>query len=106
MGGDIAGLIQQHEIGFDANTEAMSWSWQSGDFDLGNGEEMVFLDWLIPDFNTIDSSNPPTISLTVGASAAPNATAVTETQVITPSTDWTHNFGMGGAAVFYQRVGI
>lgn len=65
IGADMAGLLQEHERGYDANGSAMMWSWQSGLFELAEAEEFIFSDFLIPDFVTI--GNPeftPTIEIT------------------------------------------
>lgn len=72
IGADLAGLLQQHEIGYDANGHAMVWSWQTGYFDIADGEDIVFLDWLIPDFVWV---NNPTIDLTVLVQPYPNVAA-------------------------------
>ena len=50
IGADLNGLLQQHEVGYDANGQAMMWSWQAGYSQLGEGEDMVFSDMLIPDW--------------------------------------------------------
>lgn len=102
VGADLGGLLQQHEVGYDANGSAISWSWQTGDFDLAQGEEMILVDWIIPDFVT---SGTPTISLTMGARAAPNAAAVTETMNVTPSTYWTPNFALRGRQFYLAASG-
>lgn len=69
IGSDLAGLLQQHERGFDANGVSMAWSWQSGYFDDGEGEEFIFSDMLIPDFVTIGG---PTITPTIYTQGEPN----------------------------------
>lgn len=102
IGADMAGLLQQHESGYDANGDAMVWSWQTGDFDLAQGEEMILVDWIIPDFVT---SGTPTIGLTVGARPAPNASAVTKTMNVTPSTYWTPNFALRGRQFYLAAAG-
>jgi hypothetical protein len=54
IGADLAGLLQQHEVGFDANGVAMfESSWQGGFVPLGDGEDYQFSDFLIPEFVTI-----------------------------------------------------
>jgi hypothetical protein len=105
VGSDIAGLLQQHEIGYDANGVGMVWSWQTGDFDLANGEEMMLVDWLLPDFSTTASPNPPSIVLTVGARKSANSTPITQTETVTPSTDWTANFALRGRQFFIGAAG-
>lgn len=71
IGADIAGFLQQHEIGFDANGSAMNWMWQTGDFDVLEGEEFIFNDWMIPDMNTNQGANPPTVAFVVTGKQAP-----------------------------------
>jgi hypothetical protein len=105
VGTDIAGLLQQHESGYDANGAGMQWSWQTGDFDLSSGEEIMFVDWLLPDFQTDASPNPPTIVLTVGALKSANSAAITQTETVTPSTDWTANFALRGRQFFIGASG-
>ena len=103
VGADLTGIIQQHERGYNANGEGMVWSWQTGDFDLAQGEEMVLVDWLIPDFATNGTS--PTINLTVGARVASNAPAVTQTKTVTQSTYWTPNFALRGRQFYLAADG-
>jgi hypothetical protein len=62
IGSDFAGLLQQHEVGTDANGTGMQWSWQTGFFDLADGEQFVFADLLIPDHVTTGN---PTINYTI-----------------------------------------
>lgn len=50
IGADLAGLLQEHEQGYDANGQAMLWSWLTGYFDIHDGEDYVFSDFLIPDW--------------------------------------------------------
>jgi hypothetical protein len=61
-GTDLDGIIQQHEIGYDANGSAMLWSWQSADYFVGDGEDISFVDWLIPD---IIALNNPTLRISL-----------------------------------------
>lgn len=72
IGADIAGLLQQHEIGYDANGAGMQWSWQTGYFDIVEGEDFVFADLIIPDNITIGS---PTIYYTIYVTPYPNQPA-------------------------------
>lgn len=74
VGADLDGLLQQHELGYDANGVGMQWSWTTGGFDLAEGEEFVFVDLLIPDSITVGS---PTINYTVTAANYPNAPPIT-----------------------------
>lgn len=94
VGSDIAGLLQQHEIGYDANGVGMEWFWQTGDFDISEGEEMVFVDWIIPDFVGV---NNPTINMEVVVLAYPNAPPVTVGPfTVTDTTVFVPPFGARG----------
>lgn len=51
IGVDSNEIIQQHEIGYDANGVAMSDVFaESGFVDLGEGSDIIFVDQIIPDF--------------------------------------------------------
>lgn len=73
VGADTAGLLQQHEVGFDANGAGMQWSWTSGGFDISEGEDFSFVDMIVPDADTIGN---PTIYYTVTAQLYPNRAPV------------------------------
>lgn len=74
VGADLTGLLQQHEVGTDANGQGMAWSWQSGFFDLTEGEDYPFVDMLIPD--SVTTGNPTieyTVYQTLYSGVAPTA---------------------------------
>jgi hypothetical protein len=50
MGVDAAGLVQQHEIGYNANGQPLTPYAQTGFFDVADGDDYVFVDQIIPDF--------------------------------------------------------
>lgn len=94
IGSDNAGLLQQHELGMDANGSAMLWNWQSGYFDISEGEDFVFVDWLIPDFVLTGNA---TVALNVIALGAPNDNPVTAGPFyVTASTPSVPYFGVRG----------
>jgi hypothetical protein len=43
-------LIQQHERGNNADGESLDWSFETGFFDIEDGENFIYIDRLIPDF--------------------------------------------------------
>ena len=43
-------LVYEHEKGTDANGSAMTASLQSGYFDIGDGDDMMFMKKFVPDF--------------------------------------------------------
>jgi hypothetical protein len=49
MGVDAAGLVQQHEVGVDADGQAMAPSAQTHYFDAQQGDQFIFVDMLLPD---------------------------------------------------------
>ena len=54
---------------------------QSGDFDLGDGDELLFADKFIPDFQLADpggNNNDPEVNILMGAKQYPTATTVTK----------------------------
>jgi len=71
-GADTAGLLQQHEQGYDANGVGMQWSWLTGYFILAEGEEYIFADMLVPDAG--ETLGNPTISYTIYSTAYANQT--------------------------------
>lgn len=50
IGADDNGLLQQHEVGNDADGTAMEWYIESGWFDIAEGQDFVFVDQLLTDF--------------------------------------------------------
>jgi hypothetical protein len=86
IGSDTSGLLQQHEVGLDADGSGMAWSWLTGFFDIAEGEEFAFVDLLIPDNVTIGT---PTINYTVYSTYYPNtAPTATGPFAVTPTTDF------------------
>ncbi len=71
VGADTASLLQQHEIGNDANSLPMIGGWQTGYFDLTEGEDYVFVDLIVPDFTLNTTANQPVISLSMLATNYP-----------------------------------
>jgi hypothetical protein len=51
IGSDGSALLQQHEVGYDANGLPMTGAYaESGFVDLGDGTDIIYVDQLIPDF--------------------------------------------------------
>ena len=63
------GLIYSHETGFDADTAPITSGFTTGYFYIDQGEDMVFIDQIIPDFKfgTYAGSASATIQITVNA---------------------------------------
>lgn len=81
IGADLGGLIQEHEVGFDANGASMQWSWLAGYLMDGEGEEFLFSDWLIPDF-VVEGNSPNVQPLIQTIDFSSN---LPPTQVVVPS---------------------
>jgi hypothetical protein len=68
IGVDGNNLIQQHEMGYDADGVAMADVFaQTGYVDISDGSVFIFVDWLIPDFlwKTINPTTQPRVTITV-----------------------------------------
>ncbi|NQZ74755.1 MAG: hypothetical protein HRT61_01380 [Ekhidna sp.] len=62
IGCDASGVVYEHEVGLNANGEAM-YSWiESADFDIENGDELQFCDRFIPDINNFVGSMSVTLT--------------------------------------------
>jgi hypothetical protein len=66
IGSDLAGVIWQHERGYNAGTVAIDSSFQTGYWAIADGNEMAFVDWILPDmtFSTYGANNPANLSIT------------------------------------------
>lgn len=60
-----ASMIMQHEMGMDANGQAINWMIQTGFFMLSDGEDKVFVDFMIPDFRWRRWQQPQSVSAQV-----------------------------------------
>jgi hypothetical protein len=103
IGADHMGLLQQHELGYDANGTPMVGGWSTGNFDLTDGEDFPFIDLIIPDFNLNTNTGqipitPPVINMSVTAVDYPLATTP---QVLGP---FTINTAIGGTQFIPLRV--
>ena len=50
IGGDALGFVYQHEISPNADGQPMMPSFTTGFFQIAEGDDLTFLDWIIPDF--------------------------------------------------------
>lgn len=87
IGVDGSKLLQQHELGTDADGVAMTGVFaESGYIDLANGEQFIFIDQLIPDF-VWGGSGTQTLTLTIYATNEPGvAPTVYGPYTVTPTT--------------------
>ena len=85
VGADLNGLLQAHEIGYDANGSAMIGGWQTGFFDLTEGEDYPFVDLIVPDF-ALQSVGPaaPVINISLLATNYPIILSTTAPVTVGP----------------------
>lgn len=79
IGTSPEGIIYQHETGEDADGAPMSWSFQTGYWMIADGEDVAFVDLIIPDFKfgTYNGSNGASIEITLYSVMYPGSTART-----------------------------
>ena len=65
IGTDAAGFIWQHELTNDAGGVPMNPSFKSGWWTINDGNELAFIDWIIPDFKFGTYSGAKTASVLV-----------------------------------------
>lgn len=73
IGADASGFIYQHETSENADGAALNYFWQSGAFMLSEGNDFIFLDWMLPDFKygTYSGAQNSTAQITVSAQNYP-----------------------------------
>jgi len=83
-GGSSPGYVYAHEVGYDDDGAPMdNVSIQSGDIDIGDGEQFAFVSRVIPDFKFIgtDGAGPQTVDLIVKMRDAPGGTLVADATI-------------------------
>lgn len=79
-------LVYTHEVGTDANGSAMSCFLQSGYFDIGDGDEMMFMKRFVPDFkDQVGDINVNLFLRTYPETTATNSSL--DPYLVTPTTD-------------------
>lgn len=113
IGFDADGNAWQHEVEnvYSAGTLAMPWMIESGYIDISPGEDIMFLDWIIPD----QVMSGGTVDLTLSAQRYSADTPVTLTGAFTPSTESLNmrlrgrqiaaTFQSAGSTPFFWRLG-
>jgi hypothetical protein len=63
---DLAGILWQHEIGYNAGTVAIDSSFQTGYWSITEGNDMAFVDWILPDmtFSPYGSGTSANLAIT------------------------------------------
>lgn len=67
IGATPDGIIYQHEMGEDAAGQPMSWSFKTGYWMIADGEDVAFVDFVIPDFKygTYNGDGDASIQITL-----------------------------------------
>ena len=78
--------LYEHEVGHDADGQAMTAYIESGDLELAEGEFFMFMNRIIPDFTFLGNQSTASTDITIKGSDFPLETATTlSTSTITPS---------------------
>lgn len=67
IGTDLGGFIYQHELGYNNNTSAIDSFFQTGYWAISEGNDLAFVDWVIPDmqFATYNQAQSIPANLTI-----------------------------------------
>lgn len=65
IGGTSTGLIYQHEVANDADGSPMGEYFETGYNQIAQGEELMFVDWMIPDFRYGKYNAAPSAALNI-----------------------------------------
>lgn len=99
IGGHDDGLVDQHDVGYDASGVAAPWSATTGIAMLTEGTETVFVQDLLPDFATQGTN--PTVSMTVAFYDYPDSPPRMHGPfLLTPFTPVVHPRGRGRGVQF------
>ena len=101
VGADTAGLLQSHEVGNDANGEPMIGGWQTGYFQLTEGEDYPFIDLILPDFALQSTAAAPVITMNLLTTTYPFSLFGASPRTIGP---FTVTSGPGGAGFIPCRA--
>lgn len=76
IGGDASGFVYQHEISPDADGQPMLPTLTTGYFEIGDGDDLSFVDWVLPDFryNYYPDDPAAVLAIQFGIADYPNAT--------------------------------
>jgi hypothetical protein len=86
VNGSGSNYLYEHEVGFDADGEAMTAFIESGDLELAEGEFFMFMSRIIPDFTFNGDQSSAATDIVIKGSDFPLETASTlSTSTITPS---------------------
>jgi hypothetical protein len=99
LAGHSDSYAYQHEVGQNANGQPLNWSISTGAVMINEGDEMMFVDWLLPEFQWGMHNNPATnqaVTVAVSAYRYANDTV--------PTTSSTATYTATGAGFSSPRV--
>jgi len=91
IGATPSGLIYQHEVSMDADGQPMGESFATGYAQISEGENLMFVDWMIPDFKYgfYNGAQNASLNVTLNYVNYPNADAGSKgPYVVNSSTDF------------------
>ena len=65
IGADLTGTIYQHEVGYNAGTTAIDTSFQTGYWSIAEGNDLAFVDWILPDMQFTSYAGGTSANLTL-----------------------------------------
>src|SRR5690606_33965834 len=79
IGTTPSGIVYQHEMGMDADGQAMNPWFETGWFVIAEGQSFSFVDWLFPDmkWGLFNGAQTATVLLTIYAADYPDGTVRT-----------------------------
>lgn len=93
-------IYYAHEVGVDADTSAIESYIESGDFDLGDGQAVIFADRIIPDFADMSGN----ANIQVGTKLYPNSTPINKGPYPVTSATTLINFRARGRQMNYRII--
>jgi len=90
LGSDLNFIVQQHEMGYDADGAVMTGVYaQTGYGQISDGDEIMFIDQIIPDMKWFGSATTASVDLTLSGTNYPGDSPLSSTPVtMTPTTRW------------------
>lgn len=77
IGASSAGYLYQHENGYDDDGQPMNSWFETGFFNIAEGDELSFVDWIFPDFKPDITGTGAVMQLTFSFADYPNAAVKT-----------------------------
>ena len=98
------GIIYEHEVSPDADGQPLNASFTTGLFQLSEGQDMMLVDWLLPDlkWETAEGGTDATVQVTFYGYKYPNSTPVTYGPYTLTSTQQYQNLRVRGRLIAWK----